>query len=193
MPITIKRSYELNTTNWTGGTTTELFIFPATANYQQRDFDFRISTAMVAAEQSVFTSLPGYSRKLMVLQGAVSLFHRGHYSKVLTKFDVDEFEGSWETTSQGRCTDFNLMCKLGTEGSMEAEIIEKGKNQRIEVAQTVAWFFLYPVKGTLELSVINKTMRVGQGDFAILKNDGVLPVQLKTIEHSEVIFTRIYR
>ncbi len=41
---------------WSGGTTTELFIYPEVAEYSERNFDFRISTATVEVEESNFYS-----------------------------------------------------------------------------------------------------------------------------------------
>jgi uncharacterized protein len=97
------------TTNWTGGTTTELAIFPAGATYAKRDFDFRISTATVETESSTFTSLPNYKRILMILEGALEICHDGQYTKKLNSNDQDLFDGGWHTTAKGKVTDFNIM------------------------------------------------------------------------------------
>jgi len=91
--------------SWSGGTTTELFIYPPAANYAQRNFDFRLSTATVEMEKSEFTRLPGYARKLMVLAGETTLHHQHQHTKTLQKFAVDAFEGNWKTTAAGTCTD----------------------------------------------------------------------------------------
>lgn len=61
------------TSQWSGGSTTELFIYPPTAHYADRNFDFRISSASVTDEQSVFTALPSVSRTLMLLEGQMKL------------------------------------------------------------------------------------------------------------------------
>lgn len=37
--------------------------------------------------------------------------HVGHYSRKLDKYQIDRFEGEWETKSKGKVKDFNLMCK----------------------------------------------------------------------------------
>ena len=65
---------EHKTSSWSGGKTTELFIYPQNAIYSERDFDFRISTATVEVEESEFTLLPSYHRILFVLEGEVTLF-----------------------------------------------------------------------------------------------------------------------
>ena len=69
MEYSIITTDNFKTSGWSGGTTTELFIFPPTADYQQRNFQFRLSTATVEADRSDFTLLNGISRKLMVLSG----------------------------------------------------------------------------------------------------------------------------
>lgn len=47
------------TSTWSGGTTTQLAIYPEDADYGKRNFTWRLSSATVEAEESVFTSLPG--------------------------------------------------------------------------------------------------------------------------------------
>ena len=105
--------------DWGGGKSTELFIFPETGSYQSRDFSFRLSTATVEIEESVFTPLAGVQRKLMVLDGEMHLSHENQHETLLGKFDVDEFDGGWITKSKGCCTDFNLMLKGGAKGSLK--------------------------------------------------------------------------
>lgn len=100
---------KLKNTNWSGGKTKELFIYPENKSYEKRDFDFRISSATVEVLESKFTSLPKYNRILMVLEGELELIHENHYSTFLKEYDIDNFSGSWNTTSKGKVTDYNLM------------------------------------------------------------------------------------
>ena len=44
---------------WSGGTTTELFIWPEGADYAKREFSVRVSSARVGLEESDFTPLVG--------------------------------------------------------------------------------------------------------------------------------------
>lgn len=106
------------TTNWAGGTTTEMFIWPKSATFLNRNFDFRISTATVQVETSVFTPLAGVTRTLMVLAGEMKLIHEGHHSVTLGAFEVDKFDGSWTTKSIGKCSDLNLMCRGNATGKL---------------------------------------------------------------------------
>jgi len=95
---------------WSGGTTTELALYPADSSYQERNFKWRISTATVDDAKSTFTSLPAYNRIIMPLRGdSLLLKHAHHYNKVLHPLETDTFHGSWTTTSEGKVQDFNLM------------------------------------------------------------------------------------
>ena len=111
-----KEAYK--TSVWAGGKTREIFIYPKSASYADRDFDFRISSATVDLDTSTFTSLAGFQRYIMPLEGDMSLEHKGHHKVTLHPFEQDFFDGAWETTSFGKCTDFNLMLREGWEGRM---------------------------------------------------------------------------
>lgn len=102
-----KNEFERN--RWSGGVTTELAIWPEEASYPGGPFTWRISTARVDAEETLFTALPGKKRILMLLEGEIRLVHEGHHSVELTPFEMDTFSGDWKTRSFGKGTDFNLM------------------------------------------------------------------------------------
>lgn len=70
------------TSSWSGGKTTEIFIYPPNSSYQARDFQIRISSATVEVGESNFTKLPDYNRVLMILLGQLEINHTGEYSKV---------------------------------------------------------------------------------------------------------------
>ena len=112
------RSSDYHISNWSGGTTTELFLWPSEGNYAERNFSFRISSATVDQERSVFTSLPGIKRYITPLNGSFTLNHRGHYQKKLRPLEIDSFWGDWHTQCVGKATDFNLMLN-GCSGMME--------------------------------------------------------------------------
>lgn len=117
----IVRKHDLATSEWSGGTTTQLAIWPESAIYAKRNFIWRVSSARVEAETSEFTSLPGVTRCLMILDGTLWLKHEGHYETTLERFAQDNFSGDWKTISRGRVTDFNLMT---TSGEGRVQIVE---------------------------------------------------------------------
>ncbi len=102
-----KNEFERN--RWSGGVTTELAIWPEEANYPAGPFTWRLSTARVEAEETLFTALPGKKRVLMLLDGAIRLEHENHHSVDLEPYQMDTFAGDWKTRSFGKGTDFNLM------------------------------------------------------------------------------------
>ena len=116
--VKLNKRQSQETTEWSGGQTTQLYIYPNSASYSERNFDFRISSAVVSQEQSEFTSLPGYRRHIMLLDGSMNLVHENHHSRTLERYEQDFFDGAWHTSSQGKCTDFNLMLGSGFEGSL---------------------------------------------------------------------------
>lgn len=133
----IVRKEALPTSRWSGGTTTELAIWPEDAVYAERNFTWRVSSARVEAEESVFTSLPGIARCLMVLDGTLYLHHEGHYDTVLERFGQDNFCGSWHTASRGRVTDFNLMTASG-EGRVQLLEIDASSVREVALMPVVA-------------------------------------------------------
>lgn len=119
MNFKILNKSDFTTTKWSGGDTTQLYIYPENSSYAERNFLFRLSSATVNDEKSNFTKLEGVSREIMVLSGEMTLEHCGRYSKVLKEFDQDSFKGEWDTVSYGKVIDFNLMTKDGCVGRLE--------------------------------------------------------------------------
>jgi environmental stress-induced protein Ves len=117
--IKIIKKEQQQTNAWSGGTTTQIAIYPEDSSYTDRDFLWRLSSAVVELEESDFTKLPGFDRHLMVLEGELKLVHKEHHSVFLTQYEQDSFKGSWDTVSFGRARDFNLMLKDGTKGRLE--------------------------------------------------------------------------
>jgi environmental stress-induced protein Ves len=109
MAVSIFTSKEFVVSEWSGGKTVQYWIFPANSSLAQRDFRFRISSAVVEVDESEFSVFEGYQRKLMVLNGELELIHDGHHSVLLKPFDQDTFFGSWKTLSKGRAQDLNVI------------------------------------------------------------------------------------
>tara|TARA_B110000503_G_C7109156_1_gene397316 strand:+ start:462 stop:1025 length:564 start_codon:yes stop_codon:yes gene_type:complete len=106
----IKQS-DWKVSNWSGGTTSELYISPANASFKLGNYDLRLSIATIEDEESVFTPLPGVFRTLTVLSGILELEHKNHHSAILKPYEQDSFLGDWATRSHGKVKDFNVMTK----------------------------------------------------------------------------------
>lgn len=189
----IIRKENQNTSNWSGGTTTELYIYPEGTIYTERNFEYRISSAIVAVDKSKFTNLEAYSRKIMTLEGCMNLHHENHYDIELNKFDTDSFHGSWNTESEGKVIDFNLMTSKNYDGNIKAIQLSKNKsfnindliyNNKIENLS----LYIYKGKCTLEGKNINTK------DFLLFSIEDFNDNKIFTcIEDSEIVITNIWK
>lgn len=121
--IFILNETDFKTTNWSGGKTTEIFIYPHLSELSKRNFDYRISSAKVEVDKSEFSDFTGYNRILMILDGKVTLKHvEGNETReiVLEPFKTHHFRGGIKTFSEGKCIDFNLIYKDAFEAKMIA-------------------------------------------------------------------------
>ena len=191
MKLTILSKKEFLTTNWAGGTTTQLFIYPSLAEYRLGNFDFRLSSATVELEKSEFTSLPGISRKLMILEGEIWIEHQNHHSKKLAKFDWDEFDGAWKTSSVVLCTDFNIMTAQGFESQLNSMLILENTNENYSLKSTHDFVFIYAFKGEVKLSIGSESNLLREGELAVLENLGEVSMDIMGIIESELVFSLI--
>lgn len=168
--IKIIRNNEYETNLWTGGTTTQLLIYPKGSEYRDRNFIWRISSAKVDAIESVFTFLPGISRILMIIDGEVTLEHEGKHKVVLKPFEQDSFMGDWTTKSFGKGTDFNLMLAEGCNGKLETVSVKGGGivnillNEGKENSQQITNVF-YLVSGSGALTIQNHEYNIYEHDL----------------------------
>jgi environmental stress-induced protein Ves len=192
MDYSILPSGSFKSVLWSGGTTSELFIYPETADYRKRDFQFRISTATVETETSDFTSLPGVSRILMLLDGEITICHEGHYSRQLNKFDTDEFPGDWKTSSVGKCIDFNLMTRGKTTGKLNAIAIEKDQDVNYSIEEHCDWFFIYAYSGKAAMSICKVISALNTGDLLKIKIPDMREFRIKGIDGGELVICEIF-
>ena len=119
MNIKIYKSEDYTPSRWTGGTTTQLAIFPEDSDYLKRNFIWRLSTATCDLEETTFSKLPDYDRVLMVLKGDVVLAHQDVRVARLGELEQDRFDGGYHTKSFGKITDYNLMTAKGNKGYLD--------------------------------------------------------------------------
>ena len=114
---------------WSGGTTTELAIYPDNTQYLNRDFMWRLSSADSDKDESSFTKLPDFDRILMVLEGSVILAHGEERTVELSAMEQDTFDGAVKTKCYGNLKkDYNLIMRKGCKGRMEViDVEEEGK------------------------------------------------------------------
>jgi environmental stress-induced protein Ves len=190
--IKILRKVEQTTTQWSGGTTTQLYIFPEHAEYGKGNFQFRISTATVEEDTSVFTSLPGITRHLMILSGQLSITHEGHYSKQLHPLDIDSFDGGWHTTGAGKVTDFNLMTTGNTKVFLTSVALSTGEKLNMAIPDDIAMIGYYVWEGALNINTQTGSSYLHRHDFMMLRSAQQLkPVHFEAIENCTIILALI--
>jgi uncharacterized protein len=197
--IGVVKKSQYRTSQWSGGTTTELFIYPGDSSYSERSFKWRISSAEVEASESIFTRLPGITRHIMVTDGRIILEHENRYKKALDPFQQDSFMGDWKTISCGKATDFNLMLTVGLTGSLDACFLEEGKQIYINLdkvkGKKVTNIF-YALNGSLELEIDKQKFSIEEKDlFHItrlpIEGSGIIKLANKSKHRLVVIITVI--
>ncbi|ELR73884.1 hypothetical protein C900_00048 [Fulvivirga imtechensis AK7] len=191
MQINIIRKKEQATTRWTGGTTTELVIYPKKSRFKDRNFFYRLSLAEVEIDESSFTKLPGIDRTLLVLDGRLTLEHPGKHTVTLEKFDTDTFNGGWDTISYGRATDFNLMTRGKTKGRLEGFTLKKGDTYKHAVNKDSSVIGCYTFRGALEIA-LDSHYSLGEGDLMLISVDqNIKDIVLKAQEDSDVVISAL--
>ncbi|WP_274310225.1 HutD family protein [Solibacillus daqui] len=174
--IQLIRKNEQTTNEWSGGFTTQLAIYPEDADYKERNFKWRISSAIVELEESIFTPLPDINRLIMVIDGEMTLKHEGHHQVHLKPFEQDRFSGGWTTRSFGKVRDFNLMLSEGCSGDIEAIAVEKGGyhetvNPNNPAERQIAEAF-YCITGPLHITIDDQeAIDVEEGDLLLLNSE----------------------
>lgn len=153
--VTVRKQEDFKTSQWSGGSTTELYIYPEEAQYKEGNFQCRISSATVEVDKSDFTSLPGVKRYLSIFSGHLDMIH-GEGEKVSLKpYEVDCFDGGTPTVSFGRVVDFNLMLKNGADGKMEAAQLKPGNNLEISPKEGETLLAVYVKTGAVTINGIS--------------------------------------
>lgn len=174
MKFKILSKLNYKTTKWSGGDTTELYIYPEDSSYQKRDFLFRLSSATVNLEKSTFTKLEGVSRKLMLLSGEMELVHKDKYNKKLKSFEQDSFMGSWDTESYGKATDFNLMTRLNCRGELKHIKISPNSELSLELKpgkEKSHVEAIYNFDSKTKISIEEQELHFDEGELLIINLD----------------------
>lgn len=147
----ITKSNQFTVSKWAGGITTQLSIFPENASLVARDFDWRISSAVVEVEESDFTLFEGYERILIPLTGELEMIHQtpnGELFQKASKFELARFSGDWQTKGKGKLTDFNFIFKPYF--TPKVELIFGKKDSELKL--TISPDLLYLFEGSIELN-----------------------------------------
>lgn len=185
------KSGDFSTNRWSGGTTTELYIYPPDAEYAKRNFDFRLSLATIETEESVFTPLPGVSRNLFLREGEMLLEHEGHHSIHLKKFDADRFEGDWTTLSKGKCSPFNLMTRGTARGKVSSIVLNNNSATLPLTISLIEHLAIYIHSGIATVETGDYSTSLNTGDMIIIQHLLNTKINIQSIENCELIVAEI--
>ena len=169
MEIQLIKAKKLLVSEWAGGTTTQLYIYPESADFSKKDFAYRISTATVDLEETSFTPFPNYNRKLMILEGVLDLFHDDQYAIQLHPFDQDAFSGDWISHSKGKVIDYNVIFSPSYSSEIFHFELSKGEEVKLNCKDTTLLYVLYGEIAVSKGSAQQKDVIIieGQGELLI--------------------------
>jgi len=157
---------------WSGGTTTQLAICPPEAVYADRDFLWRVSSAVVELPESDFTPLPDYDRILMILEGELSLSHDGGEEYLLCPLEQTSFDGASHTFSRGQVTDFNLMMRKGRcTGRVEVRGPKSDCGYGEVLSEEYDTHLFYCVSGEMKANIGAQWFDLSKGDALLLESN----------------------
>ena len=166
MTLQVFQAEDFVTTQWSGGETIQLLIWPEDGSLADRDFAYRISSAKVETSPSVFSDFSGFDRWISVLEGRMVLTHPGQDPIDLAPFECYHFDGGIETKSQGLCRDFNLIYRAG---AYQADLLSFSELKSTTLSMGESdHYFIYLYQGRLDISGFDKklTLEAGQGLWA---------------------------
>ena len=190
MTITHITPADFVTSQWSGGETRQLAIAPAGAVYADRDFLWRISSATVDLEESVFTALPDYDRYIATLKGSIRVSHNGGEELTLVPYAIHRFDGGADTQSWGQCVDFNLMLRKGKcEGCLTA--LRLAENVRVTLPRaydggTQHSLLVYCGEGGAVLHADGRSVSLARGE-AVLVEDPAGELVLESTDMSALM------
>jgi uncharacterized protein len=159
---------------WSGGSTTELCIRPIDSSFAERNFDFRLSIATVEQEQTVFTSMPGYTRTLLLLSGELSLIHSESEIICLKPGGVHTFSGEPAIGCIGTGVDFNVICSSSVKCT-KLELIDFISAHDISV-DTNERYLLFCIDGGAALNSRVEQTHLNPNQYVVLENEEKIQV-----------------
>ncbi|MBP2029000.1 environmental stress-induced protein Ves [Acetoanaerobium pronyense] len=117
----IFKKEDFKVTKWAGGETTQLAIYPYDADFSERNFLWRVSSATFTSTSSEFSNFNGFQRYILPLKGKLNLYHEKLYERKLSEFEAEYFDGGWKTVSENTldCMDYNFIVKNGSNAKLQ--------------------------------------------------------------------------
>ena len=192
--ISILEEKDFITSDWSGGRTTQMYIYPENSIYRNLDFKWRISSATVDLEESDFTELKGVHRFITTLDNELKLTHDYKDFIELKPFEIYEFEGDLKTHSYGKVKDFNLMLANGATGDLVSLYVDNEISLKIESESSQRKFELfYSYNESLLISIDSKDFELKARDLLVLELDAnsVIYINLKTTNPAIILHAKL--
>ncbi|MCI2062927.1 MAG: HutD family protein [Eubacteriaceae bacterium] len=125
--IKIIKESQIKHMKWSGGTQSEVYIYPENSTFEERNFIFNLCTATVDLEKSNFTFFPNYNRIIMTLDNPLTLKHNDGEEIHLAQYQPHTFYGEDKTVSYGKVNDYNfVMARDKCEGDLQVISLARG-------------------------------------------------------------------
>ncbi|MBI9062924.1 MAG: HutD family protein [Marinilabiliaceae bacterium] len=126
----------------------------------------------------------------MILDGELTIAHKGHHEKQLKSFEVDSFMGDWETEAKGCVTDFNLMLSADMKGRLDHVRLNDQQVYRFD-SENRQFVGLYIWKGSIRID--ESDLQLQEGDFVIfyLNESEIVPKVIATEKNTDLILSFI--
>ena len=98
---------------WSGGISSQYYIYPEGADRSTGEYAFIVTSATVELEESTFSDYTGFDRVIMSITNPYTLVHNEEEVCRLQPFEPHAFTGEEKTVSRGVYTDCNLIMKRG--------------------------------------------------------------------------------
>ncbi len=180
--------------DWSGGKTVQIAIAPEDAQYANRAFLWRLSSATVDLDESDFTSLPDYMRLIAPLRGEMRLTHNGSEAIDLAPYEVHRFDGADATHSWGRCTDFNLMLRKGAcDGSVTAVSGVQAEEKTFTPEPETETVIICCTEGGVNVSYGEDRVELAEKEAAQLQGGPIGPVSMSFPAGGCVMCAQVWR
>lgn len=182
------------TSLWTGGKTRQIAIYPHTCQYANRDFIWRLSSADVETESSVFTALPNYNRYISTLNGNITLIHNDVTTINLNPYEIHFFDGGYKTTSLGKCVDFNLMLRKDYAKAEVKSYCLNNDNPSISLDYNndEAFFaVIFCGNGNIKIDIAEQSINLSSNESVIISDISKLSAKISSDEYAQMIISYI--
>lgn len=166
---------KMETSDWSGGKTSQIYISPEDCVFGKDKFDFRISLATVEKEETFYTSFPGVMRNLLVVEGKITLVSKNE-ARQLNPGDNYIFSGSDHLECFGTSTNFNLMYD---DNKFKTKLIIID-NAPFSFKLNRGFSVVFPLSGGLELKTRTNSVRISETEYWISKNEDFEITSLRT-------------